>query len=725
MRSQHYSRLALAVLFTCLTGIGLSGCSVFSTVGGWVSDGYGDVVAYFNAYYNAKRLFDEAETEILSSTLSARSKGQDLSETSQIPASAKQKLNQVIDKCSNILSFYPQSALVDDALFLIGKSYYYMGEYARAERKFSELLAQFPSGSLSLQGQLWLLKTLDRLNSFDDALRAGASLADEAKKADEPNIAAEADTIVASLLASNDQPEEAIAQYANAVAVSDDGVLRAAAQTRIGDLYFSLRDYGKAVPSYLKVREFSPDPYVLYYSQMQAARSYRIRKDYDSTTVVLQDLMKDYRVQDFLPAIRLELANTMAERGRISEAVDEYRYLDTTFVRTDVGAKAALELGILLEKDLGDFQNARIAFSHAAMNTTSPLVLEAQKRASALNRYFQLHVEYVKTDSVLSVSDVDSLWLVKVSAPSKPVLDSLERRLDSLRFSATKEPVAPLIDSTHVSPPNDSMHVSASGDSVGANRDTSTFVIRKPSKDSLNVVLASYSYGLGEVFYSELEIPDSAFFWYNHALNLHIDSTKAPGALFVLAQIAEADSGKKYGSGKPVYERLAKEFPKSSYAEQARIALGYPPTPVKADPAEEVFAHAQSLIDSAQYLLALDTLRMIADRFPKSPLAAKSRYTMGWLYENRLSNPDSALSQYKQVVERYKSTAYANAALRRIPQEPPPVAAPADSLDKRPTGPLNQQLQNLNLNKGDIDSLDVRRKAPADSTAAKAGKRIE
>jgi TolA-binding protein len=704
MTNQHHSSLGLAGIFVCVLSTALSGCSVFSTIGGWISEGYGDTVAYFNAYYNAKRLFDEAETEILTSAQVARSKGQLISETAPIPATAKQKLNQVIDKCSNILSFYPKSAVVDDALFLIGKSYYYMGEYARGERKFSELLAQFPSGPLLLEGQLWLLKTLEKLNSFDQAMTAGASLAEDAKKAGEPNIAAEADTILASLLVSHDQIEQAIDQYANAVTVSSDGVLKAAAQTRIGDLCVSLQDYDKAIRAYLKVREFSPDSYLLYYSQMQAARSYRDRKNYDSAAVVLQGMMDDYRLQDYLGLIRLEDANTLAETGRFAQAADEYRFLDTTFARTNIGAKAALALGGLLEKEQGDFQAARLAFSHAAANTTSPSFLEAQRRLGALDHYFQFHERYEKTDSVLHILDIDSLWLVKEAPPTRPVLDSLELRRDTLRSAAVKEAVAALIDSTRRSAPADSTEAP----------DTSRFVLRKPSKDSLLVVLASDSYGLGEVFYSELEIPDSAFFWYSQALQLHVDSTKAPGALFALGQIADADSARKYGSGKPMYERILKEFPKSSYAEQAKIALGYAPTPVQVDPAVKVFFQAQSLIDSARYGPALDTLKMIVNRYPKSPVAAKSAYTMGWLYEHRLSSPDSALLQYKEVVEEYGSTVYGNAARRRIPPEAPP----ADSSGQRPSTAPDERLKNMKPEKGSLDSLEVRRKAAADSTAA-------
>ena len=41
-----------------LLSLSQSGCSVFSAIGGWFSDSYDDTIAYFNAYYNAKRLFD-------------------------------------------------------------------------------------------------------------------------------------------------------------------------------------------------------------------------------------------------------------------------------------------------------------------------------------------------------------------------------------------------------------------------------------------------------------------------------------------------------------------------------------------------------------------------------------------------------------------------------------------------------------------------------------------
>ena len=65
-----------AILFSLLLLLSLSqsGCAVFDTVGGWISQGYDNTVSYFNAYYNAKTLFDDAEAEVLAARSAMKSK---------------------------------------------------------------------------------------------------------------------------------------------------------------------------------------------------------------------------------------------------------------------------------------------------------------------------------------------------------------------------------------------------------------------------------------------------------------------------------------------------------------------------------------------------------------------------------------------------------------------------------------------------------------------------
>jgi tetratricopeptide (TPR) repeat protein len=874
-------------------------------MGGWISQGYENTVSYFNAYYNAKTLFDEAEAEVLAAQSAMKSKpaasfapssgypgasaypgtqgypgapgspgtqgfpgaqgfpsSQGFPTTpapqtyqspvpQQTSSSSKQKFAAVIDKCSNILSFYPKSSVVDDALFLIGKSYFYQDEYVRAERKFSELIVQDPNGPLSHTSQLWLLKTLQRLLRFDDANRVGSELVDASTKAEETEIEGEALELLGDIAVAQKKPEAALEFYTRAVAASGNGPIKSTAQAKIGDVYVSGEQYDKAAPAYAEVSKYSPDPYGLYSSQLQAAIAYRKIGQYDTAVEILRALESDYRFMDFWSTIRLELAETFAANHKLDEAADLYRLVDTTYARTEQGARAAFDLGRLLQLQRGDYANAKTAYSHATVGGPQVLTQEAQRLTTALDKYFRLSGDFMRMDSIYFIIDIDSLWMKvdssgffsrkaaadssvliakRITADSlallarkatldslvllakkiptdslaliarKATLDSLARiakkipadslaliaqkgTLDSLAFIAKRFTADSLalatkkstLDSLAVSTtrrimgdslaliakkasldsltlivngiipdslalagrrvPSDSLTlISAKGaadsiaqnardgaldslalasrkattdssniavkrdsldglhetparqpgkvadvpsaDSTALKRDRGAVVVRsdefpmiivKPRKDTLVASLGNLSYQLGDLFYTDLDVPDSTFFWLNQGLKLGLDSTKTARALFVLAEVARANPEKKYGDEKDIYRRVVSNYPRSSYAEEARIALGFPPTPKKVDPAAAMFVVAESLMYAGKYQPAVDSLTSIVKAYPDSPLTPKSRYMMAWIYEHDLAKPDSAISQFKALVAKYPSTKFGEAAQRRIP----------------------------------------------------------
>ena len=85
--------LSLLALFSSLPA-----CSVGEFVG-----------AYFNTYYNAEKLFSEAEDEILHPRT-----GRPPDESSSVPfvveAASKTKFTSVIEKCSKLLQYHPESS---------------------------------------------------------------------------------------------------------------------------------------------------------------------------------------------------------------------------------------------------------------------------------------------------------------------------------------------------------------------------------------------------------------------------------------------------------------------------------------------------------------------------------------------------------------------------------------------------------------------------------------
>ncbi len=89
--------------------------------------------AYYNLFYNAKRAFNEAENL-----------GKDIDPANVPTGAQKSKYRLAIAKSDLVLEEYPESSLVDDALFLKGKSHFRLREYRDALRNIDNVLLNFP-----------------------------------------------------------------------------------------------------------------------------------------------------------------------------------------------------------------------------------------------------------------------------------------------------------------------------------------------------------------------------------------------------------------------------------------------------------------------------------------------------------------------------------------------------------------------------------------------------
>jgi tetratricopeptide (TPR) repeat protein len=142
---------------------------------------------YFNSFYNARRQFSDAER--------ARTRGE--IETARTGYSGS------IEKAAKSYRKYPRGRWADDALYLIGRAHFQLGDYAAARAAFAELLT----------------------NTRDDGVRAGAHA-----------YAGATDFRLASL-------EVALAHLDSAVALTDDEsaqgfarLWRSRARAAIGDI---------------------------------------------------------------------------------------------------------------------------------------------------------------------------------------------------------------------------------------------------------------------------------------------------------------------------------------------------------------------------------------------------------------------------------------------------------------------------------------------------------
>ena len=677
----YYIRLYLIGIILVMALL-FNGCVVFSYIGDSISNGYENMVSYFNGYYNARSLFSDAEDEIKATTLAARGKEIPAAQVNQIPATAKQKLGQVIDKCSNILAFHPTSSLVDNALLLIGKSFFYQMEYLKAERKFAELLAQYPNSSLALEAQLWYARSEEKLGKLNDGVRLGDATVTAAQVNHNDEIESQAHELLGMFYRRMNDTVNSIAEYEKVISISNDNFIKGEAQARLGDIYFASCQYKKAAEVYLRTEDFTSDIYLNYYSKLHASIADREIGDHKKGLILVDAMIDDFRNREYLPSILFERANNYAASGRRNDAISTYILVDTSYARTEYAVRSAYQLELIFEKELGLYALALKYDSVVNTATGLDIVPEGRRKLLALTRYFDAWHRLNKADSLLFVlSDTthkvlrDSLRALAADSTRKIITDKLHTlAADSIHKIFTDTLHLTASDSTRKKVGRPDTLISKS-DSLKTKTSASDTSQRKavqvtnqpaiPSADSLLILKSIAAQELGDVFYSEIVVPDSALYWYNKSLLWSYNNSRSPRILYILAELSRTNPDRNYPAPEEYYSRLDHDFHESIYAEEARRFLRKASSSMKTDTALEYYEKSEKQIDAKEYEKAIGTLRSIIQLFPKSPFAAKSEYAIGWIMENRLAQPENAREQYKRVIKNYEGTTYALAASKR------------------------------------------------------------
>ena len=112
--------------------------------------------AYFNTVYNAKTYFHEGEKLVRHDTLSIDS----------------DNFDKAIEKSTAIIVRYPDTRWIDDALFMMGASYYYKGDYSRAVEKLDFLVQNYPESGFYYEAQYLIGLANYKLEKYGSAVVA-------------------------------------------------------------------------------------------------------------------------------------------------------------------------------------------------------------------------------------------------------------------------------------------------------------------------------------------------------------------------------------------------------------------------------------------------------------------------------------------------------------------------------------------------------------------------
>ena len=626
------ARIHLVVLYVVM-GFLLHGC------GGPIEDfftaRYENVVAYFNTYYNAKKLFEESEQEILKARSAAPDSNMFRSYT--VPPAVRTKLLSVIEKCSKIIQFHDKSKWVDDALLLIGKSYYYQNEMLPARKKFLELLEHFPNSDFRFEAKLGVAKTAYRSENGAELIQVVKELVPAALEEKEGDIAAEALLVQGQYYSDLGDYMNAAKQYSQTAAINADDPLLAHAQYRLGTIREAQGDYVSAREAYLGVLKHDPDFEMEFKARLRAGVTASLTGQHEEALKLFDQLRGELLNSAERSLLDLETANIYNRRGDYEQALFTYKFIDSLYVRTDVSAKSYFQQGILYETAFQDLPAAKSYYDKAVAEfPTSEVVVPAKKKSETIGRYMVYKS---------ALKNADSLLAVMLHPQSPQPKDTVTYQSDS---TMTKGELPAIASDSTTAP-----HESPSAADTARTGPPAVAI----SKDTLHFRRATNEFALGILFFLEFGQSDSAAYWLESLLHEYPESDLVPRAIYALGEIyrnanraTEADSLSRI---------LVDKFPDSDYAKHSRYFT--PPVAVgtSVDPSDSLYMIGEGLLRSGDYMRAIGVFQKIAQGDTASPSIPRARYAIGWIYENVLTKNDSAVVQYRRIVQKYPTSVYA------------------------------------------------------------------
>jgi len=298
---------------------------------------------YYNTFYNARKNFNAAEK--------VRKKSQYKNVIINVSSYKK-----AIEKSLKVIENYPNSKWYDDALYVLGVSYYYTGKYGSAERRFREILANYQDSKYADEAELYLAKTKLALQEEDEAMKIFEEIfKSKMKKAIKSQAALALGTYY------NENTNFTMAQkYFLAVRDSlGSKEEKKIAQNFIADNYYNMLRFSEAISAYLQILGMKPTKGDIYHAYYQSAVcSFKIMRIKDGMEY-LQKLISDENYFDSLGSLELLQGNGYEIDNDTDQAVIVYKNITEHETNKKKAGEAYYRLGLIYQFDYDDLNKAK------------------------------------------------------------------------------------------------------------------------------------------------------------------------------------------------------------------------------------------------------------------------------------------------------------------------------------------------------------------------------
>ncbi|SMO91112.1 tetratricopeptide repeat protein [Gracilimonas mengyeensis] len=582
--------------------------------------------AYYNTFYNATQSYESGLEKNLNQSRDYNPLQPIRIHQEPVNAGA-QEFDKAITKGADILRKYNDTKWVDDALLLIGKSYYYRQEYFSADQKFKELYVTTENPEMKQISVFWQGRVLLEMELYNEGiafLSEQISLLEEDEDGWNERHKAQVQAVLAQHHVELENWQTAADQLSEALPDLPKKEYKERGYFLLGQIYEQLDDTDAAFAAYDKVSDHYVEYRVQYLALRKTAEVARRLGRLDVAYSIFDNMVRDDKNLEYKAELDFELARTEQDRGNIERSERLYNSVlrnQQNKASAEIRAQAYYGLAEMYRYQYDDFKKAAAYYDSAAQQNVAPERLPEDFKAGELSEsfgeYARLRSQVALQDSLLRLGQMSEAEFDSAMAElRKKKIAEIERQrreqrnlqnqivntnnrqqrgqntgslnngfLNSDNPSLQQNEKAqflaiwgdrPLADNWRVA----SMISNTAGnadenlseaegqqqtqDQVRVNIDISNIPFKPAEQDSVRKLIASYQYELGNLFFLSLNMPDSASYYFNEALenpatqNVNMVSLYALSELYAMQE--NQNQAVRYA------QLLVDDYPSSNYA---------------------------------------------------------------------------------------------------------------------------------------------------------------
>ncbi len=595
----------------------ISGC------GSSFKSNFRDFNAYYNTYYNAKQSYQRGLKKSLDQDRTYNTL-QPIRIYETPKGAGAGDFENAIDKGASVLRNYDDTKWVDNALEIIGKSYYFRNEYFNAIQKFDELYVNADDIELRQRSVYWKGRVLLELQAYNE----GIQFLNEELSLNEGEWRSKLEWQVKVVLAEHYIANE---NWVNALDLLNESVGKIPDRANnergfflIGQLNEQIGDSEAAFDAYDRVGRYYTNYDLQFEAKKKKAEVARDLGDIDEAIKVFRDMVRDDKNTEFISELNYELGKSEQIKGNAERARDIYLSILRDPLNKPNNEVKALTYNGLAELNRFEFDNFTFAAAYydssARLNISIdrlPDDYDARNLADSFGAYANLKYQVYEQDSLLWLGSLseeafDSVLkeieakklaeferlreeqearrntLVNVGADNSEIQNNdaengfLNVRNPVLIAEATERfqaiwGIRPLVDNWRVNSliinalVEDSTQTGINENAIGEttttidlNIDLSRIPFTPSDQDSVRDIIANLKYELGNLFFLQLDLPDSASYYFRKVVEERPNSRVVPITLYSLSELydIQGDETQSYSFAK----QLIDQYPNTEYA---------------------------------------------------------------------------------------------------------------------------------------------------------------